>query len=88
MSFISTLNWNNPQTYFLLIFLIMVLFVIIRSIIFIITGYRILKKEGIPIKVNFLTVDFDGMLKWSSVHQTKVAIIGLMILLLGIICFL
>ncbi len=74
-------NWDNPITYLCLL----VLFVVFLSVPVLLQAKSILKEEGIEIIQVIFNNSFGGIFKWSSTHQTRVAILLIVIVLLGII---
>lgn len=74
-------SWDNPITY-LALFVLLVVFLSAR---FLISANRILKQEGIEITDVIFKNNFGGLLKWSSAYPTRVSVILVLIVLLGII---
>jgi hypothetical protein len=72
---------DNPILYLVLL-VVLIIFLTVRIVIY---ANRILKEEGIEITHLIFENSFGGILKWSATHQTRVAILFFIILLLGII---
>ncbi len=81
VSFTDLLTWNSIVPYLLL----MVLFIVVKSVRFILYANTILKESGSRINYSLLSPNYKGLFQWTATHQNRVGIILFILVLMGII---
>lgn len=73
---------TTPPLLYLAILLGIVLLFAIRSVLDV---YKMLHETGIPFSMSMISVNFNGLLKWASANDIKVAVLIFILVISGII---